>query len=127
MDILYSNSSAENVKIIRNYRGLMDEIDALVPYEEREYKEEEDNEEDGCWENGGTIEGLLAYITRIRDENQKLKELIHKDDDMVMMLTCNIDELKDENKKLKDENKILKEYLQGRAEAWSNGFKKAEQ
>ena len=127
MDILYSNSSAENVKIIRNYRGLMDEIDALVPYEEREYKEEEDNEEDGCWENGGTIEGLLPYITRIRDENQKLKELIHKDDDMVMMLTCNIDELKDENKKLKDENKILKEYLQGRAEAWINGFKKAEQ
>jgi len=75
MDILYSNSSAENVKIIRNYRNLMDEIDALVPYEEREYREEEDTGQDrGCWEDGGTIEGLLAYITRIRDENKTLKD-----------------------------------------------------
>ena len=90
MDLLDSNSSAENVKIIRNYRNLMDEIDALVPYEEREYKEEEDNDEDGCWENGGTIEGLLAYIKRIRDEHKTLK---------------------DENKTLKEKESVEDAYL----------------
>ena len=73
-DIIEQWEALDNKKVLRNYRNLMDEIDALIPYEEREYKEEEDTGEDrGCWENGGTIEGLLAYITRIRDENQKLR------------------------------------------------------
>ena len=72
-DIIEQWEALDNKKVLRNYRNLMDEIDALIPYEEREYKEEEDTGEDrGCWENGGTIDGLLAYITRIRDENQKL-------------------------------------------------------
>ena len=42
---------------------------------------------------------------------KKIKEQIHKDDDMVRCLSSNIDGLKDENKKLKDENKALKACL----------------
>ena len=101
MDQLDSNSSAENVKIISE----------LVEVKQ--------------WET------IVGGIKTLKDENETLKEQIHKDNDMVMMLSSNIDGLKDENKKLKDEIEILKyamdtveEYLHGRG-AMTKGFMEA--
>tara|TARA_R110001592_G_scaffold183160_1_gene426756 strand:+ start:74 stop:433 length:360 start_codon:yes stop_codon:yes gene_type:complete len=56
------------------YKRLMDEVDAEVPYEERQYICEEDDGQGGTWDDGETHEGLLDYIKKIRKNNKVMEK-----------------------------------------------------